>query len=89
MEVDNGTQPQLSGLMSPDEYPNSSADRKRLFPSVWSMQWYIRKNRDALIKHRALLLIGGRHYVQAGAFDACILQLGAQAAQRRAVDSCE
>jgi hypothetical protein len=83
MQTDSETQPQLSDLMSPDDYPNSSTDRKRFFPSVYSLQWYIRKNRDALIQHGALLLIAGRYYVQPGSFDACVVQLGSQAAQRR------
>ena len=70
----------VAALISREEY---LAARQRIFPSGGSLDWYLRGNRDALIKCGALTLIRGRWLINAQAFDAHVLQAGAAAAAKK------
>lgn len=55
--------------------------RTHLFPSAQSLEWFVRKNRDELVKAGALLLPTGRWMVRPEAFDQVVVRVG----ERRAV----
>lgn len=67
----------LAALVSPAEYREP---RQRLFPSVGSLQWYMRQHRTELVEAGALLMIAGRWTLHADAFDAYVLAAGKAAA---------
>lgn len=73
---------EVQELLTPAEY---RAARQRIFPSEGSLDWYVRQHRPALIAAGALLMIAGRWKICATKFDACVLEAGAQAAQRQRV----
>ncbi len=68
----------LNRLQLPAEYV---AQRQHLFPSQPSFDWFVRRNRSALVQAGALLRPTGRWLVEPAAFDAAILTIGAQRAQ--------
>lgn len=61
--------------------------RKRLFPSTNSLQWYVRNHRQALIAAGALLMHCGQWHVHIARFDAYVIEAGRAAAQRHAIDT--
>lgn len=71
---------ELAELLPPDEY---GAQRRNVFPSGASLEWYMRKHRQALVACGALRLIAGRHKVLPSRFDAHVLEAGTSAAAQR------
>lgn len=70
----------LSGLLTLDEYQQQ---RDRLFNSLESLRWDIRKRRARLLEAGALLYIGGRYWINAPVYDETLLQDGRSAALRK------
>lgn len=60
-----------------------AAQRKRLFPSDSSLQWYVRAHRRALIDSGALLWHCGQWHAHITRFDDYVLEAGKQAAARK------
>ena len=58
--------------------------REHIFPSYQSLQWFVRRNRGALIDAGALVMLTGQWHAHEAAFDAYVLQAGAEAAKRHA-----
>jgi hypothetical protein len=56
------------------------ARRAHLFPSQSSFDWFVRRNRDDLVKSGALLRPTGRWLVSPAAFDEAVLAIGARRA---------
>jgi len=56
-----------------------------VFPSKGSFQWWLRPNRGRAIDAGALLMIRGRWHVVPAKMDACIEQVGTEAARRQLV----
>lgn len=50
-----------------------TADGKRLFPSLESLRWFIRENRDQLVQAGALIKIRGQWHVVRPEFDAAVV----------------
>ena len=73
------TQALVAALQAPADYRNP---REHLFPSQGSLDWFIRRERDRLVKAGALRLIAGRWMVAPEAFDLVVLEVGQQDAQR-------
>lgn len=73
------TEPSLSELQPPPQYRASG--REHIFPSPGSLDWFIRRERERLVKAGALRLIAGRWMVVPSAFDRVVLEVGLQAAQ--------
>ena len=70
----------LTALLTVAEF---RAARAHIFPSEGSLQWYMRQNRLELIRAGALLVIAGRHFIQAEPFDAYVVSAGSAAAASR------
>ncbi|HRC38115.1 MAG TPA: hypothetical protein PK420_08610 [Rubrivivax sp.] len=70
----------LAAVLPVTEY---RAKRAHIYPSDGSIQWYMRQHRAALVEAGALLLIGGRHFIQADKFDAYVIGAGSVAAAAR------
>lgn len=64
-------------LVQPDEYVEK---RPQLFPSRDSFNWFVRKNRDELVKGGAMIRPTGRWLINPTAFDDVILAIGARRA---------
>ena len=47
------------------------------FPSEYSLQWFIRKHRQYLIEHGALLILRGRDHLHIQRFEISIIDIGA------------
>ncbi len=60
-------------LRSPDDY---RAERLHIYPSTDSLRWFIRRNRDELVRCGALTCPTGRWMVQPEAFDRAIVAIG-------------
>lgn len=58
--------------------------RQHIFPSQSSLDWYLRRNRSALVANGALLLLTGRWFVNAERFDTHVLQAATSAARAHA-----
>ena len=67
----------LNTLKTPKDY--ISEGRSHIFPSVASLQWFIRKNKLILIKHAALLCPTGRTLINANQFDQVVFTVGTNA----------
>lgn len=70
----------LSSLVAVSHYREP---RQHIFPSEGSLQWYIRRHRDALIACGALLMIAGRWQVNPEQFDTQVLSAGSAEARRQ------
>lgn len=64
----------LGALISLDEYRNTG--RSHIFPSLSSLQWFIRKNKPFLIKNSALLMPAGRVLINEECFDHAVMEIG-------------
>jgi hypothetical protein len=62
----------LAALMRRDAY---AASRSTFFPNVNSVNWFIRRHRDALVERGALREIAGALWIHAERFDAAVLEL--------------
>lgn len=69
----------IHALVTPPTYQSA---RAHLFPSMGSFVWFLRRNRSALNKAGAVLVVAGRILVDQEKIDALVLQVGAQAARR-------
>jgi hypothetical protein len=54
--------------------------RPTLFPSVHSLQWFVRQHRAELVAMGALLIVGGRSTVNESAFDSVVVEVGQRTA---------
>lgn len=83
------SQPQLQ----PEEAPSARVEqfchldayqgsRGHLFPSIESLRWFVRVNRQNLVQAGALLMIAGRWMVDPARFDAEVVRVGQRAAGR-------
>lgn len=70
----------VSSLMGLVDYGEK---RSHLFPSVTSLAWFVRQNKEQLIERSALLMIAGRWFVSPAIFDSYILEAGKEAAIAR------
>jgi len=61
--------------------PQYREQRQHIFPSDGSLDWFMRRNRDALRAAGAYLVIGGRRHVQPDRFDAVVREVGSRDAQ--------
>jgi hypothetical protein len=66
---------ELSRLTTPAAY---QAARGHIFPSATSLQWFMRRHRDALLKDHAVLKPAGRFLIDAEAFDKAVIRIGHQ-----------
>jgi len=53
------------------------------YPSIHSLQWHIRKYRQALIECGALIKLRGRDYIHVELFEKSIIDIGSAEAYRR------
>jgi hypothetical protein len=58
------------------------AERPLFFPSVSSLEWFVRQNRAELVKASALLKLTGRWFIIPAAFDSVLLAVTARKQQR-------
>ena len=68
----------LSQLTSPSEYQTT---RVHVFPSLASLQWFMRRYRNRLIDGQAILKPAGRLLIDQHRFDAEVLNIGLSAAK--------
>lgn len=68
------TRNNLDALISLEDYRN--AGRSHIFPSLSSLQWFIRKNKPFLIKNSALLMPAGRVLINEVYFDHAVMEIG-------------
>lgn len=73
------TEPSLFDLQPPPQYRASG--REHIFPSPGSLDWFIRRERERLVKAGALRLIAGRWMVVPSAFDRVVLDVSLEGAQ--------
>ena len=70
----------VAQLLALEQY---RAQRAHLFPSLSSLQWWMRTHRRQAIEAGALLLVRGRYHVNPEKMDACIAAAGQEAALRQ------
>jgi hypothetical protein len=70
----------LKGL---EKLPAYRLGRTHIFQSAGSLQWYLRKHRDRLIRAGALVFIAGQWYARSEQFDAFVLEAGQTAAKQQ------
>jgi hypothetical protein len=74
MSLDDVNSAVVAALIAPEKY---LAERANVFPSLGSLQWYMRQRRAGLAQCGAMLMIGGRLLVHPGRFDAFVVEHGA------------
>ena len=67
----------LNRLRTPKDY--ISDGRSHIFPSEGSLKWFIRKNKNLLIKSDALLSPTGRTLIEENNFDEVVYTVGTNA----------
>lgn len=67
----------VASLKSPSDY---ASERQNAFPSLASVEWFMRRHRAALNAAGALVSVNRRVLIVPAAFDAVVLQVGAQTA---------
>jgi len=65
--------PLLESLETPEQY---HASRAHVFPSIESLRWFVRQNKEELRVAGALLIIAGRTKILPGIFDETVLKIG-------------
>lgn len=68
----------LNGLQT---LPDYRKQREHVFRSESSIEWFVRKHRQALVDAGALVLLAGRWHAHEQKFDVYVLQAGAEAAR--------
>ena len=68
-------------IMDWREYQNTPKG-KFYYPSIYSLQWHIRKNRLALIRCGALLKLRGRDYLVIDPFEKSMIEIGSADARK-------
>lgn len=58
--------------------------RKHLFPSATSGEWFTRRHRAQLVEAGALIVLSKRLHANIPKFDSCVLAIGQQQAARAA-----
>ena len=79
METNEGAK-ELFKLTTLTGYRNNG--REHIFPSDASLDWFIRKNREHLIKNNALLMPAGRKLINQDAFDLAVIEIGKITAEK-------
>lgn len=70
----------LAALMLLREYPESSENRRRAFPTKGSFEWYIRQHSAELVELGAMIKHRGAWHVHAERFDQAVLRIAGLAA---------
>lgn len=76
------TAPNSTDLCTVEQYLET-ATGKKLFPSVHSFEWYLRKNKDCLIKCGAVIVIRKRWHVLPEKFYNAVLEIGTKLAAQK------
>ncbi len=77
MEANCAEQPQsLDTFIPAGEWRNKRGER--FYPSQQSWNWFLRKNRDHLVREGVLRRIAGKDFVDDARIDGVILSLGAR-----------
>lgn len=76
----------LTGLITPAQY---QSQRTTVFPSMASLTWFIRRNRQRIVAARALSKPAGRSLVEPVAFDRVVREVGQIASERTVGPSCD
>lgn len=63
--------------------PKYGEQRRHIFPSDNSLNWFVRQHRPDLVKAGAILLLNGQWHADAERFDEAVLEAGKRAAARR------
>jgi hypothetical protein len=63
--------------------------RQHIFPSATSLHWFLRKHKEHLVQHGALLMLNGRWLASPDKFDAYLAKVGTLAATRQLTSSGE
>jgi hypothetical protein len=69
---------QPSHMKTPKEY---QLCRDNLWPSLSSLQWFIRRNYECLVQRSALVKLNGRKLIVTPLFDAAACEIGCEAIQ--------
>jgi len=56
---------------------------RHLFPSDWSLRWFVRQNRDDLLLSGAVIELGGRLFADVAHFERLVREIGARTLQER------
>jgi hypothetical protein len=78
--------PDIENLIRLSEYHEF---RQHIFPSATSLHWFLRKHKEQLVQHGALLMLNGRWLASPDRFDAYLANAGATAAARQVTSSGE
>jgi hypothetical protein len=60
--------------------PEYQEQRKHIFPSKGSLEWFVRKHRAELVESGGLLLLAGRWSINVPQFDSSVTRIGQQLA---------
>ena len=63
--------------------------RQHIFPSATSLHWFLRKHKEHLVQHGALLMLNGRWLASPERFDAYLANVGTTDAARQVISSGE
>lgn len=77
MELTEDSSAVVAALVEPEKF--RAPAREHVFKSEQSLQWFMRRHRDALVKAGALVLLVGRWYVHPARFDAYLMASAAPA----------
>jgi hypothetical protein len=61
--------------------PEYRESRARFFPSVYSLQWFVRRHKARLIQAGAIVMHGGQWYADEAKFDAIVMAVAQERAR--------
>jgi hypothetical protein len=61
--------------------PEYRESRGRFFPSVYSLQWFLRRHKARLIQAGAIVMHGGQWYADEAKFDAIVMAVAQERAR--------
>jgi hypothetical protein len=64
----------LAALQTPDEYRRNFV--AHIYPSLQSFDWYLRNNKRELIEAGAVVSLAGRTFIEPGAMERAMLEIG-------------
>jgi hypothetical protein len=70
----------IKSLRLPAEY---QAERQNVFPSMSSLNWFVRQHRDHLVQRGALVAPAGRKLIEPDKFDSYVMRTVSGRCQRR------
>ena len=76
----DGSKPSLADTVIDWRRYQQSPTGNRNWPSIYSLQWFIRQNRRRLIKANALIKLRGRDYIIPEIFEKEMISIGSFAA---------